>query len=144
MIDRNGIAALIPHAGRMCLLDRVDEWNETLIRCIATSHSDADNPLAVDGTLGAACGVEYAAQAMAIHGGLARPPDQRPRSGFLISMRAVAMAVDRLDDLGAELIVQAERLAGSDNEATYDFSLRCGEMIVLSGRATVLLDAEKA
>lgn len=144
MIDRNGIAALIPHAGRMCLLDRVEDWNETSIRCIATSHRDPANPLSVDGTLGAACGIEYAAQAMAIHGGLARQPGERPRSGFLISLRAVTMAVDRLDDLGPELIVRAERLAGSDNEATYDFSLCSGEAIVLSGRASVLLDAEKA
>ena len=144
MIDRNSIAALIPHAGRMCLLDRVEDWNETSIRCIATSHRDPANPLSVNGTLGAACGIEYAAQAMAIHGGLACQPDQRPRSGFLISLRAVTMAVDRLDDLGPELIVRAERLAGSDNEATYDFSLCSGEAIVLSGRASVLLDAEKA
>jgi predicted hotdog family 3-hydroxylacyl-ACP dehydratase len=144
MIDRDGIAALIPHAGTMCLLDRVEAWDETSIRCIATSHRDLANPLAVNGTLGAACGIEYAAQAMALHGGLSRPPDQRPRSGFLISLRGVTLAVDRLDDLEAELVVQAERLAGSENDATYEFSLCSGAAIVLSGRAAVLLDAEKA
>ena len=144
MIDRNAIAALIPHAGTMCLLDRVEAWDASSIRCVATSHCDPANPLAVDGTLGAACGIEYAAQAMALHGGLSHPPDQRPRSGFLISLRGVMLAVDRLDDLDAELIVQAERLAGSENDATYAFSLHSSAAIVLSGRAAVLLDAEKA
>jgi predicted hotdog family 3-hydroxylacyl-ACP dehydratase len=143
MIDRNGIAALIPHAGQMCLIDQVSYWDAERIRCIATSHRDPANPLAVDGTLGAACGVEYAAQAIAIHGGLTAAAGERPRGGLLISLRALAIEIDRLDDLDADLIIRAERLAGENAQASYQFSLSGGERIILSGRAAVLLDAEK-
>src|SRR5213075_1172850 len=64
------IARRIPHQGSMCLLDRVLEWDAEHIRCEATGHSQPDHPLRAHGRLGAACGVEYAAQAMAVHGAL--------------------------------------------------------------------------
>ena len=43
LIDRAGIAARIPHQGRMCLLDGVLEWDAERIRCCATSHRDPAN-----------------------------------------------------------------------------------------------------
>ncbi len=54
----------------MCLLDAVRDWSAEAITCTATSHTDPANPLRADGRLGAANGIEYAAQAMAIHGAL--------------------------------------------------------------------------
>ena len=75
-MGRADIAALIPHAGAMCLLDAVLSWDRTSIACTASSHRAIDNPLAAEGRLDAVCGVEYAAQAMAVHGGLAG--DGRP------------------------------------------------------------------
>jgi predicted hotdog family 3-hydroxylacyl-ACP dehydratase len=61
-IDQAGIRALIPHAGAMCLLDRVESWDATHIRCVTDSHHRADNPLRQSNGLRAICGVEYAAQ----------------------------------------------------------------------------------
>ena len=46
-LDHGDIAGLIPHAGRMCLLARVDAWDARTIRCTATGHADADHPLLV-------------------------------------------------------------------------------------------------
>ena len=54
----------------MCLLDAVLDWDDARITCRATSHADPANPLRADGRLGAANGIEYAAQAMAVHGAL--------------------------------------------------------------------------
>ena len=74
----------------MCLLEGVSSWDERSIRCIAVSHRDPGNPLAADGHLGAACGVEYAAQAMAVHGALLQPQPQGANAfGMLTSARAV-------------------------------------------------------
>lgn len=70
VLDRAWIAAHIPHQGSMCLLDAVREWSGEAITCTASSHTDPANPLRADGRLGAANGIEYAAQAMAIHGAL--------------------------------------------------------------------------
>ncbi|HMX23550.1 MAG TPA: 3-hydroxylacyl-ACP dehydratase, partial [Accumulibacter sp.] len=99
MLDRDWIAAHIPHQGTMCLLDAVVDWSPTAIRCLARSHATLDNPLRADGRLGAACGIEYAAQAMAVHGALLAGIDDPPRQGYLTSVRAVSLHVARLDDL---------------------------------------------
>jgi predicted hotdog family 3-hydroxylacyl-ACP dehydratase len=144
MIDRAGIAALIPHAGSMCLLDRVTAWDERSIRCVATSHRNPENPLAEGGRLGAACGVEYAAQAMAVHGGLAGAGGARPRVGYLASLRAVVFEVERLDDLDAELVIEAECLAGEAGRMAYRFELSAAGRPVLRGRAAVVLDGGDA
>src|SRR5580658_11189609 len=69
-LDHNWIEQHIPHKGRMCLLDEVLSWDATRIRCRSATHRSPDNPLRQHGRLGAACGIEYAAQAMAVHGAL--------------------------------------------------------------------------
>jgi len=143
VIDRAGIEALIPHAGSMCLLDRVTHWDAGSVRCTATSHQDQQNPLATDGILGAVCGVEYAAQAMAVHGGLTGAVGARPRGGYLASLRALVLHVERLDDLGSELIIEAERQAGEGAHVAYRFALSCSGKAVLDGRAAVLLDTRE-
>src|SRR2546430_15076222 len=75
-LDRQWIEQHIPHKGRMCLLDEVLSWDAARIRCRSATHRSPDNPLRLHGRLGAACGIEYAAQAMAVHGALvaARAP----------------------------------------------------------------------
>jgi predicted hotdog family 3-hydroxylacyl-ACP dehydratase len=140
MIDKAELARLIPHAGTMCLLERVTSWDERSIRCVAVSHRDPGNPLATDGRLGTACGVEYAAQAMAIHGGLSGVIGERPKAGYLMSLRALTLHRPYLDDLEDELIVEAERLAGEGAQVSYRFNLTCVGKPVLEGRAAVLLE----
>ena len=141
MLDHAWIAAHIPHQGSMCLLDAVTGWSENSIACRATSHTDPVNPLRADGRLGAANGIEYAAQAMAIHGALLANADDSPRQGYLTSVRSVSLHVARLDDLPGELDVQAERLSGDANNILYQFSLSHTGRCLLAGRAAVVLDA---
>ena len=141
MIDHAWIAAHIPHQGSMCLLDRVESWNETDIICYARSHPAADNPLRHAGSLGIANGIEYAAQAMAIHGALLAEDDRAPSAGFLTSVRNVRWHRGRLDDVDGELEVRAERLSGDELNILYSFSVHCADTLLLSGRASVMLDA---
>ena len=70
VLDQAWIAAHIPHQGTMCLLDEVVSWDEARIACRASSHRAPDHPLRTHGRLGAACGIESAAQAMAVLGAL--------------------------------------------------------------------------
>ena len=111
-LDRQWIEQHIPHKGRMCLLDEVLSWDAARIRCRSATHRASDNPLRSHGRLGAACGIEYAAQAMAVHGALvaASAPLERTVAssvrgsigaavGYLASVRNVALHVARLDDL---------------------------------------------
>jgi predicted hotdog family 3-hydroxylacyl-ACP dehydratase len=140
-LDRAEIAARIPHQGAMCLLDHVEEWDEQHLRCVAVSHRAPDNPLRSHGRLAAAAGIEYAAQAMALHGALTAPANARPRAGFLASVRGATLHVDRLDGIAADLTVEVRRFSGDGNNVLYDFSVRAGGLALLDGRAAVVIDA---
>ena len=139
-IGKAEIARRIPHAGAMNLLDSVIEWNAEHIRCRATSHRDLSNPLRVNGTLYAISGVEYASQAMAVHGALSGAVAGRPRAGYLASLRDVVCHRATLDGDHAELTVYAESLMGDETRVMYAFSVAVGEEKIVTGRATVVLD----
>jgi predicted hotdog family 3-hydroxylacyl-ACP dehydratase len=144
-LDRAWIEAHIPHQGRMCLLDEVLSWDSGHIRCRSTSHRLDDHPLRAHGCLGIACGIEYVAQAMAVHGAIGAEHSgrshARAEAGFLAGLRDVRMHASRLDDIEADLICEVHRLAGDASTAIYTFSLNANQRPLLSGRATVVLDA---
>ena len=141
LIGRAEIEALIPHSGDMCLLDGVMRWDMTHITCIALSHRNPDNPLTRHGKLHALSGIEFAAQAMAVHGGLTNLVKQRPRAGLLVSVRDVVAQVKYLSDFAEDLQIEAEQLMAGDNGVTYFFSIHAGDQELLTGRAMVVLDA---
>ena len=137
------IANHIPHQGSMCLLDNVEAWDQETISCRASSHRNIDNPLRAHGQLGIACGIEYAAQAMAVHGALLAPVESsRPRVGYLVSVRGVTIAVTRLDDIHADLLITANCIMSSENNTLYQFSVSAEGKILLEGRAAVVLNAD--
>lgn len=144
-LDRTWIERNIPHHGRMCLLDEVVEWDERHIRCRSATHRSPDHPLRSQGRLGAACGIEYAAQAMAAHAALSGEAAQsgRPEAGFLASLRDIRLHVLRLDDLQADLICDAALVAGDHGTALYEFAVSSGAQRLLSGRATVIFNADE-
>jgi len=143
-LDHAWIAGRIPHQGSMCLLDRVLDWDPASIRCAAVSHRDPANPLRAHGRLAAACGIEYAAQAMAVHGALcaADADAPAPRMGMLTSVRGVDLATPRLDDIPGELQVRAERVSGDRNAIVYAFTVSAEARVLVAGRATVILDVD--
>jgi len=142
VFNRDAIAARIPHQGSMCLLDAVTEWSAEHIVCSALSHTDPTNPLRAASRLGAANGIEYAAQAMAVHGALVAGNHAAPRLGYLTSVRSVTLHVERLDDLPDPLSVRAERVSSDANNVLYRFTLHQGERCLVEGRAAVVLDAD--
>ena len=143
MLDRAWIAGHIPHQGNMCLLDSVVHWDSQRIQCRASSHRNADNPLRSREQLGAACGIEYAAQAMAVHGALLAPADSTPpRAGFLVSVRGTTLHVPRLDDIDADLDIEAVCISSSIDHILYQFSLHAAGRLLLDGRAAVVVNAD--
>lgn len=140
---RDWIAARIPHQGQMCLLARVVSASPGGLACVADSHLTPDNPMRLGGQLGASCGIEYAAQAMALHGALMADQRgaERSKMGFLVSVRAVSMHVSRLDDVAGELTVSVLCEADNGDHCVYGFSLNAGGQPLLDGRAMVMLNA---
>jgi predicted hotdog family 3-hydroxylacyl-ACP dehydratase len=138
-IDRDWIQAHIPHQGSMCLLHTVSHWDSTSIHCSAHSHIATENPLRNAQGLPISAGIEYAAQAMAVHGALMAPVDQLPEVGYLTSVRNVQWWTTRLDDAGAELNVQASRISGNEVSLLYDFTILCNGRLLMRGRAGVMV-----
>ena len=121
----------------MCLLDEVLLWDASHIVCRSRSHLARDNPLRSEGRLRTVCGVEYAAQAMAVHGALLS--SEPIAAGYLVSIRNLKLNTPDLDDSGETLTVDAKRLMGSAEGLVYEFTVATQKDTLLSGRATVSL-----
>lgn len=143
-VGRDWIQAHIPHQGNMCLLHAVDRWDNTEIVCVATGHTAPDHPLRNATGLPIVAGIEYAAQSMAVHGALLATSDETPEVGYLTSVRNVQWWTPRLDDLGAELCIQATRISGNDVSLLYNFALHCSGRLLLCGRASVMIKPSAA
>lgn len=135
MLNGAGIAALIPHQGRMCLLDRVESWDAAGIRCASAAHHDPLNPLRRQGRLAAICIVELALQAMALHGALTAGGPQP--QGFVTSLRDVLVAEPFADHLPGPLLIEAALLAAESRGHIYRFSITAGGRPVVSGQAAI-------
>ena len=139
-LDAAQIAQLIPHQGDMCLLAGVTHYDKQSISCMAVSHRLVTNPLRENGLLHAICGVEYAAQAMAIHGTLiSGQSDKPPRGGRLAGVRSLDLKVHRLDDIEADLEINATQIMGDENSMVYEFTVDAAGRNLLKGKATVIL-----
>jgi predicted hotdog family 3-hydroxylacyl-ACP dehydratase len=140
-MKRSEFEHLIPHTGAMCLLEELLEWDSARIRCRASSHRDATHPLAENGRLHAVCGVEYAAQAVALHGALvgAAAGASSATPGYLAGIRRLALSRERLDDVPGDLIIDARCQLADAGGLIYDFAVgTCGERL-LEGRLSILL-----
>jgi predicted hotdog family 3-hydroxylacyl-ACP dehydratase len=138
LLDRGWIEEHIPHKHGMCLLDEVLNWDFTQTQCRTSTHRSPDNPLRSNGRLGSACGIEYAAQTMAVHGALvASASGGTAPPGFLASVRAVRLNVDRLDVFETDLVTSVNRVAGDENTALYEFSVLADNVVLVMGRAAI-------
>ena len=139
MLTRKDIVALLPHGDNMVLLDRVVRFDGNTIQCTTESHRDANNALRVNGVLPALAGVEYGAQAMALHGALASAPRPAPaKPGPLAALREIELFCRRLDSYDDEITVGASLLATHRNTARYSFVLSVGEQVLCRGQANVV------
>jgi predicted hotdog family 3-hydroxylacyl-ACP dehydratase len=151
-LTHDGIAALIPHSGTMCLLDRLDAWSLEQVVCRAVDHRDPAHPLRTRRGLLAPVAIEYAAQAMALHGALIGQAAGTPASpGYLASARGVRLHVLRLDDLpqppanhADALRIEAVRQAGDARQILYAFTVHHADRLLAEGRAAVVLNTPVA
>ena len=139
-LGKAALCRLIPHHGTMCLLETVEQWDETGILCTAASHRDATNPLRRHNQLEAICGLEYAAQAMAVHVGLLEQgKDHRLTVGYLGAVKNLMLRAARLDDVTGDLTLQATRLVGEAGRFIYTFRVSAEPQLLLEGRASIFL-----
>ncbi len=156
------IASLVPHAGPMCLLGAILDWDTEGICCEATIAEV--HPLHSNGRLPATALIEYAAQAMAAHGRLVAAdadaveaveavdasggPDRlptRPRPGRLVGLRATELNCRWVAQ--RQLRIEVRQLGGDPANVLYGFDVLGVDdpqapQQLASGRAVVTLEAE--
>jgi len=145
-LDRQWIESHIPHQGGMCLLDEVLTWNAARVECRSSTHRDVSNPLRSRDSLAAVCGIEYGAQAMAVHGALIASritTSQKNASvaGYLASVRNVTLFTARLDDVKSDLVATADLVTGDERTVLYEFSVSGDGRVLVAGRATIVFNA---
>ncbi len=139
----------------MCLLDEVLDWNLSHLRCTSREHRSLSNPLRLGHQLSAVCGIEFAAQAMAVHGALVDDAlvhgkltnsegSEEPRHGYLMSLRQVKLNTTRLDDIIDDLDIYVERIGGDGVTVIYEFRVTAQAHQLLSGRAAIFTNAGTA
>lgn len=104
------VASLVPHSGRMCLLDEiVESEGDGLVARLTVRNDGLFNDPALGGGVPAWVGVEYLAQAAAAHLGVEqRRNGQPPRVGFLLGTRLYTSNVEAFIP-GTVLTVSVER-----------------------------------
>ncbi len=139
---RHGVADLVPHAGRMCLLETVEHWDDAAVVCTSRTHVAADHPLRGGSGLLAVHLVEYGAQAAAVHGALRSGSKAQP--GMLVALRDVTFATARIDDIPSPLRVEARLQFADANGSLYAFSVSAGGAPLASGRLSIMTTAAAA
>ena len=138
MIQHDELCSLIPHSFDMCLLDRVESWDENNIVCFSLSHLSQTNPLRRDNSLSSVHLLEYAAQAMAVHGGLHdRKLGRQMSEGYLAALRDVKIEICNIDTIEDVLKIEARKLLSQGGNMIYSFKVLSLEAELASGRATV-------
>jgi predicted hotdog family 3-hydroxylacyl-ACP dehydratase len=148
MIAKELLRSMLPHAGSMCLLDAVEEWTANRILCTARTHLALAHPLRRAHRLSAVHLIEYAAQAIAVHGTLVaterKNPAEvagptKPQPGVLGALRDVRFYVDRLDTLAGALMIEAQRRLAREDGLVYDFFVAESQRRLCEGRAVIAL-----
>jgi predicted hotdog family 3-hydroxylacyl-ACP dehydratase len=107
-MSRWPVAELLPHAGAMILLDRVETLEPERVVCVRGVRA-GDPFVDADGALPAWTGVELMAQTIAAwSGGHARDAGEPIRLGFLLGTRQYSCNAD-VFPAGAELRIEAVR-----------------------------------
>jgi len=139
MIKRDELCSLIPHSFDMCLLERIEFWDKDKIVCYSNSHFLENNPLRSEKKLSSINVLEYAAQAMAVHGGLHnREHGLQMTEGYLAALRDIKLNLCELDKLKTELRIEAKKILSQGGNMIYAFTVSTAEIELASGRATVI------
>lgn len=120
----------------MNLLHCVLNWDDQHIQCQALTPLGADHPLRDEGQLVSLIGIEYAAQAMAVHGALRHPHHSLP-PGMLTAVHHVQWYAAHLDTHHQPLEIEATQVAEVVQACRYQFRVRSGGNLLLSGEASL-------
>ena len=128
------VAELVPHAGKMMLLNRVVEFEPEIM--VAEVIAGSGGLFAESGTVPAWVGIEYMAQTVAALGGMKRRLAGKPITlGFLLGTRRYECNVDNFP-VGTVLTVSVRRIMQDQGLGVFDCQMT-GEGISASAKLNV-------
>jgi predicted hotdog family 3-hydroxylacyl-ACP dehydratase len=134
LIDFSNVAELIPHRGRMVLLDRIVEFEgESLTAELIVRD---DGLLGDENSVPAWVGIEYMAQAVAAYAGIKSKLAGEPiKLGYLLGTRRYSSNVASFA-VGTALTIHIKTIIQDDKLGVFDCMIR-GEGIEISANLNV-------
>ncbi len=137
------IAALVPHAAPMILLDRVTGWEETAIETALTVRADAPF-FEVGKGIAAHIAIEWMAQTCGAFVGLEALRHEKPvRVGFLLGTRNFAAEQAWFRESEA-VSVRAELVFRDGETGVFDCTVRCRDILAAKAQLTLHQPADLA
>lgn len=121
--DTDTLPLLLPHGGRMRVIDRVLAHGDGSTLCEAEIH--ADTPLCGRAGPSTALAVELLAQTMAAHGGLVGREAGGAQVGFLVGSRRIELRTAGFQQ-GERLWIRAQHTRGLTGIVAFDCALGSG------------------
>src|SRR5688572_19803224 len=127
------IAAVLPHAGRMMLLDELLEHGPEHVICAVDIRADSRFCDGVNG-VPAWVGLEYMAQAMCAYSGVEQVrAGLKPGIGLLLGSRRYEAQVEWFAP-GTRLVIRADQVLRDDNDlVAFDCTIHEGERLLARG-----------
>ena len=125
-IERTELEGLVPHKGRMFLLDRFVSWSFEAGTFVAEAVVDSSCPFFDEGRGGVPVWValEYMAQGIAAFSGVERR-EAGPKIGFVMSVRDFKSGL-RSFPAGARVRIEARKLMRDGKVVSFACSAECG------------------
>tara|TARA_B100000745_G_scaffold78586_2_gene47872 strand:- start:1944 stop:2384 length:441 start_codon:yes stop_codon:yes gene_type:complete len=144
LLSKAQILQMIPHQGKMNLLDQVEFFDEHSLVASTCCHQDCCHPLAYNGIWPTHTVVEMAAQGMALHGVLTKSSSGDsvpPRQAFIGAVSRLSIAMPNLAHSLGPLSLHVTRESYEEQSATYHFRGVAGDNLCAEGDALVVFGA---
>lgn len=135
MKSEYSVAELVPHSGKMSLLDNIVEYGDDWLS--AEVYITADSMFADENGVPAWIGMEYMAQAVSAYAGLQeRMKGGRPKLGFLLGTRKYLCSTDYFS-IGKTLLLKVQLDMVAANGLNVFQCVLQGEGVVASANMNV-------
>jgi predicted hotdog family 3-hydroxylacyl-ACP dehydratase len=140
-LDFPDVRELLPHRGAAVLLDRLVSADEDVARAELTVSERT--PFTDGGPVDAVLALEYMAQAVAAHFGLAcRGRGEPVRVGYLVGVREATFGVTQFEE-GERLSVVARRVFGDHLLAAFECEVLRSREVVATALLSVVLPSSE-
>ena len=122
------IAELVPHSGKMVLLDRIISCDDNSLSAELVVRDDG--LLGNDKTVPAWVGIEYMAQAVAAYAGImAKQAGEPIKLGFLLGTRRYNSNIAEFR-VGSTITVRVEKILQNNNLGAFECRIQGGDVAV--------------